>query len=146
MYMVQARSIVEPFAYEEYRKNKIREKLEKERSTRIQKKKLPKVNKQLAERLLEDEGKRASLANPLGDDRFAAMFTNPDFAIDQDSEVWVWVWVGVGVGVGVYGVCVCVVCGWVWCGWVWVGVVCGCVHVYVFLCACLCVASSVCLW
>ena len=83
----QAKSIVEPFAYEEYRKNKIREKLEKERATRIQRKKLPKVNTQLAEKLLEGEGKRANLSNPLGDDRFAAMFTNPDFTIDQDSEV-----------------------------------------------------------
>ena len=77
---------MEPFAYEEYRKNKIREKLE-ERATRIQRKKLPKVNTQLAEKLLEGEGKRANLTNPLGDDRFAAMFTNPDFTIDQDSEV-----------------------------------------------------------
>ena len=78
---------MEPFAYDEYRKNKIKERLEKERTTRIQKKKLPKVNKQLAEKLIEGEGKRASVANPLGDDRFAAMFTNPDFTIDQESEV-----------------------------------------------------------
>lgn len=34
----QARSIAQPFAYEEYRKNKIREKIEEERQNRVQKK------------------------------------------------------------------------------------------------------------
>ena len=57
---------------------------------------LPKVNKQLAERLLEDSstpGKssnpadlQASTQNPIGDDRFAALFTNPDFEVDEASE------------------------------------------------------------
>jgi ribosome biogenesis protein ENP2 len=81
----KAKSIVDPFAYEEYRKSKIKEKIDKERGTRVQKKKLPKVNKDLAEKLLSGK-KGLSEANPLGDDRFAAMFSNPEFAIDQESE------------------------------------------------------------
>lgn len=34
----QARAVAQPFAYEEYRKNKIREKIEEERQNRVQKK------------------------------------------------------------------------------------------------------------
>ena len=62
--------------------------------------KLPKVNRQLAERLLEEDsppGKPATAAaaagdaqanpqNPIGDDRFAALFTDPDFEVDEASE------------------------------------------------------------
>ncbi|XP_065898622.1 nucleolar protein 10-like isoform X2 [Dysidea avara] len=81
----KVKAIVEPFAYEEYRKNKIREKIEEQRATRIRRKKLPKVNKQLAEKLLDGEEKEPT-ENPLGDDRFKEMFTNPDFQIDEESE------------------------------------------------------------
>ena len=60
--------------------------------------KLPKVNKHLAERLLEEssalpgESSTPSAAqqtnpqNPIGDDRFAALFTNPDYEVDEGSE------------------------------------------------------------
>lgn len=27
------------------------------------------------------------VSNPLGDDRFSAMFSNPDFQVDEESEV-----------------------------------------------------------
>jgi len=27
------------------------------------------------------------VSNPLGDDRFAAMFSNPDYQVDEESEV-----------------------------------------------------------
>jgi ribosome biogenesis protein ENP2 len=65
---------------------------------------LPKVNKHLAERLLEESsappGKSSTPAantgaaaaeqtnpqNPIGDDRFAALFTNPDYEVDEASE------------------------------------------------------------
>lgn len=66
--------------------------------------KLPKVNKQLAEKLLDYPEKEPvrhfvclviksqtfivmQTDNPLGDDRFKEMFTNPDFQIDEESEV-----------------------------------------------------------
>ena len=66
--------------------------------------KLPKVNRQLAEKLLEDSskpggrGKRPAPTtavagvkegadgNPLGDPRFAAMFTDPDYEVEETSE------------------------------------------------------------
>lgn len=65
--------------------------------------KLPKVNRQLAERLLEEGstpsksstpsdanaaggGAQSNPTNPIGDDRFAALFTNPDFEVDEASE------------------------------------------------------------
>lgn len=88
----KAKSIVEPFAYEEYKKNKIREKIEEERASRIRMSKMPKVNKQLAEKLLEVKAKKkeevsdSGVMNPLGDDRFASMFTNKDFQVDFESE------------------------------------------------------------
>jgi len=88
----KAKSIVEPFAYEEYRKNKIKEKIEEERASRIKMSKIPKVNKQLAEKLIEAKTKKngemedEGIKNPLGDDRFASMFTNKDFQVDMESE------------------------------------------------------------
>ena len=61
--------------------------------------KLPKVNKHLAERLLEESSalpgessanagaaQRTNPQNPIGDDRFAALFTNPDYEVDEASE------------------------------------------------------------
>lgn len=29
----------------------------------------------------------SDVSNPLGDDRFSAMFLNPDFQVDEESEV-----------------------------------------------------------
>ena len=44
------------------------------------------MNRDLAEKLLTGK-KGGNEANPLGDDRFAAMFSNPDFIVDPESEV-----------------------------------------------------------
>jgi ribosome biogenesis protein ENP2 len=84
------RAVANPFEYEEYRKKKVREKMEEKRASRIapkQKKKT--VNAELAERL---EGKSASknkagmaAKSLLEDDRFGSLFKNPDFAIDEDD-------------------------------------------------------------
>ncbi|XP_035953454.1 nucleolar protein 10 isoform X3 [Halichoerus grypus] len=87
--------MVNPFAYEEYRKDKIRQKIEETRAQRVQLKKLPKVNKELALKLIEEEEERQkstwkkkvkSLPNILTDDRFKVMFENPDFQVDEESE------------------------------------------------------------
>ncbi|XP_036119100.1 nucleolar protein 10 isoform X2 [Molossus molossus] len=87
--------MVNPFAYEEYRKDKIRQKIEETRAQRVQLKKLPKVNKELALKLIEEEEDRQkstwkkkvkSLPNILTDDRFKVMFENPDFQVDEESE------------------------------------------------------------
>uniref|UniRef100_A0AAA9S9A0 Nucleolar protein 10 n=1 Tax=Bos taurus TaxID=9913 RepID=A0AAA9S9A0_BOVIN len=87
--------MLNPFAYEEYRKDKIRQKIEETRAQRVQLKKLPKVNKELALKLIEEEEEKQkstwkkkvkSLPNILTDDRFKVMFENPDFQVDEESE------------------------------------------------------------
>nr|XP_015824640.2 nucleolar protein 10 isoform X1 [Nothobranchius furzeri] len=92
----KVKSMANPFAYEEYRKEKIRQKIEESRTQRVQVKKLPKVNKDLALKLMEegdDEAEEAprkkkgkALPSILGDDRFKVMFENPDFQVDEQSE------------------------------------------------------------
>ncbi|CAN6484882.1 unnamed protein product [Victoria cruziana] len=101
----RALSLADPFAYDSYRKQRIQEKMEKDRAARITiKRKLPKVNKVLAARLLENaEGDESQLnaadANAkkskkkkglgdelLKDERFAAIFEDKDFEIDERSS------------------------------------------------------------
>ncbi len=86
----QVKTFVDPFAYDKYRKEKIKSKIELERASRIKTKKLPKVNKQLAEKLMENsemkQKKKENYANALEDKRFSALFENPDFEIDEESE------------------------------------------------------------
>ncbi|KAK7504031.1 hypothetical protein BaRGS_00004763 [Batillaria attramentaria] len=66
----KAKSIADPFAYEEYRKDQVRKKIEEDRTNRVKTSKLP---------------SKAGV-NPLKDDRFKLMFENPDFQIDTMSE------------------------------------------------------------
>ncbi|KAL6004521.1 hypothetical protein ACLOJK_005075 [Asimina triloba] len=96
----------EPFAYDTYIEKRKQEKLEAERASRITiKRKLPKVNRVLAARLLEDEEaqegelendddttakkkskKRKGLSSELlKDGRFAMMFEDKDFQVDELS-------------------------------------------------------------
>ncbi|KAM6368091.1 nucleolar protein 10 isoform 2-T2 [Alca torda] len=91
----KAKMMANPFAYEEYRREKIRQKIEETRAQRVQLKKLPKVNKELALKLIEEEGeeqqvtrkrKQKNLPSLLKDDRFKVMFENPDFQVDEQSE------------------------------------------------------------
>jgi len=84
------RAVANPFEYEEYRKKKIRDKMEEKRGSRIAPKKQKKaVNSTLADRLESKagEGKKASKAakNLLTDDRFGSLFNNPDYQIDEDD-------------------------------------------------------------
>ncbi|KAG8580183.1 hypothetical protein GDO81_007185, partial [Engystomops pustulosus] len=90
----KVKAMVNPFAYEEYRKEKIRQKIEETRAQRVQIKKLPKVNKELALKLMEEEEgvvpinkkKPKKMANILSDNRFKVMFENPDYQVDEESE------------------------------------------------------------
>lgn len=105
----KAKAIANPFAYEEYRQKTIREKLDAERAARISvKKKLPKVNRELAARLLAGGGADTVVSDEenievpseavkkdvqrkklntslLKDDRFAAIFKNEAFEVDEDA-------------------------------------------------------------
>ncbi|KAL9112942.1 MAG: hypothetical protein Q9227_002806 [Pyrenula ochraceoflavens] len=109
----EARLIANPSSWEEERVKRIREKIEKERESRIRgkKKTTARVNRKMAERLLEQEEKNerrrarkliedgkgegdASRPNLeqeqskglLGDSRFARLFQDEDFAIDETSR------------------------------------------------------------
>ncbi|KAM3571815.1 hypothetical protein VYU27_006153 [Nannochloropsis oceanica] len=92
-------AVSQPAAFEEWRKAKVKERLDAKRTSRISfQKELPTVNRALAERLLkmgnkkkreegrqEEEGGKAGGKNPLGDDRFASLFTRTDFQVDEQS-------------------------------------------------------------
>ncbi|ERN19337.1 nucleolar protein 10 [Amborella trichopoda] len=101
----KAQACTDPFAYDAYRQQRIQEKMEAERAARVtMKRKLPKVNKKLAARLLEDaedaelniDGdtaakkksakKKKGLANEiLQDKRFSVLFENKEFEVDEFS-------------------------------------------------------------
>lgn len=95
----KARSVANPFDYQEYKKNKIRDTIQKKQASRISasKVKLPKINKAFADQLLNstsDGSKKkkneivrenATTSNPLGDDRFGGMFEDDDFEVDFTS-------------------------------------------------------------
>lgn len=52
----QLRSIADPFEYDQYRKQKIKEQLEEQTANRIAaKRKMPKINAKVATRLLEEK-------------------------------------------------------------------------------------------
>lgn len=92
----RVKAVANPFEYEEWQKNKLKERLDAKRSSRIAPKESdargPKaaVNPEFAERLqhkAEDSTKAGKVAkNVLSDDRFGSLFTNPDFQINEADE------------------------------------------------------------
>lgn len=88
----QLKAASQPFTQEEYKKTRVKEKLEAKRAERIVvKRSLPQVNKELAremqQELQEGEGKRKAAAERvLGDQRFTALFKEKDFQIDTKAE------------------------------------------------------------
>ena len=92
----RVKAVANPFAYEDYRKKKLKERLEAKRSSRIapkqgaNKKSKAAVNPDLAERLqekAESDTKAGKVASKLlGDDRFGSLFTDSAFAIDEKDE------------------------------------------------------------
>jgi ribosome biogenesis protein ENP2 len=78
------RAVSKPFEYEEYRIQKIREKIEEKRQSRITaRKRLPKVNQRLAERMLAKKATKES--SEITDDRFSALFKREEFQQDEES-------------------------------------------------------------
>jgi ribosome biogenesis protein ENP2 len=92
----------EPHAYEKYVQNQVTSKIDAKRANRITvSKRLPGVNKDLAQLLLNQPKQKRELqdfdgdgqadkaqgmiSNPLGDDRFGDMFTRPEYQIDTES-------------------------------------------------------------
>ncbi|XP_050077174.1 nucleolar protein 10 [Anopheles maculipalpis] len=88
----KAKAVSDSFAFDGFRKEKIRKQIEASRPARLQlKSALPKVNRELAQHLMQEEhmsnAKRSAIAKGLlGDDRFKQMFDNPDFEIDKQAE------------------------------------------------------------
>ncbi|XP_076441334.1 nucleolar protein 10-like [Babylonia areolata] len=94
------KSIAEPFSYEQFRKDQIRKKIDEQTDSQLKivKRKLPKVNKDLAYRLQQEAEQMASGemskkkkmkragTNLLEDQRFGALFEDRDFQIDPTSE------------------------------------------------------------
>lgn len=93
----KVRAVAKPFEYNEYRSQKIKERMEEKRTSRIAPKTHPnekkisaRVNPELASRLqskASDRTKAGRAAKALvEDDRFGSLFSNPDFKIDEDAE------------------------------------------------------------
>ena len=103
----EARLIADPFIWEDERAKRIREKIDKERESRIRgNKSKVKVNRELAEKMLaRDEKRRANKHKQrpaeegederqvpeetdglLNDTRFSALFRDEDFAVDHNSR------------------------------------------------------------
>ncbi|KAF6840211.1 WD repeat protein [Colletotrichum plurivorum] len=84
----QARLIANPYVWEEERTKRIKEKVEKERASRIRGNKKVKVNQKLVDKLLKKQENREVVdekAGILGDDRFSKLFEDEAFAIDETS-------------------------------------------------------------
>jgi len=91
----KVRAVANPFEYDEYRKKKIKEKIDEKQASRIAPKKRKKsvtVNADLASRLEakaskgDKAGKTAKAM--LEDSRFASLFENPDFYVDEQEEAF----------------------------------------------------------
>lgn len=86
----KAKAVADPFAFDRFRKDKIRQQIEAARPARLTiKSNLPKVNQELALKYMDDKQsagkKKKGSTNLLDDSRFGAMFANPDFAIDKNA-------------------------------------------------------------
>lgn len=86
----KAKLATDPYSFERYRKEKIKKKLEESRPPRLQvKSDVPKVNQEIALKFIsmeEEAKKKSKTPNLLKDDRFKAMFENPEFEVDKDTE------------------------------------------------------------
>ncbi|XP_076220571.1 nucleolar protein 10 lethal (2) 34Fd [Nomia melanderi] len=85
----KARDVMKPFEFEEYKKRRIQQKIQETCGSRVQIQKMPSVNKELALKLMDAESnakKKKNASNILKDDRFKALFSNPDFQVDTNSE------------------------------------------------------------
>lgn len=97
----KAKAIANPFAYTDYREKEAKEKLAKESGSRIRATmKLPKVNKLLATKMMMEDAKARRKAVAAGEDvseapttpgalkdnRFADLFIDPEFQVDESTN------------------------------------------------------------
>jgi len=85
----EARLISNPYIFEDERAKRIKEKVEKERESRIRGGKKVKVNQNLVDKMLKKQERREKVDEDkgvLGDDRFTKLFEDEEFAIDEKSR------------------------------------------------------------
>lgn len=88
----KALSSSNPFSFEKYRKEKIKQQIEESRPARLQvKSEVPKINKDIALKFMDMEQNKDAKTkkqppNLLQDQRFQAMFKDPDFEVDKSTE------------------------------------------------------------
>ncbi|PBP25660.1 WD repeat protein [Diplocarpon rosae] len=85
----EARLIANPYIWDEERTKRVKEKVEKERATRIRGSKKVKVNQNLVDKLLKKQERREKVDEAmgiLGDSRFGRLFDDDEFAVDERSR------------------------------------------------------------
>ena len=85
----EARLIANPYIWDEERTKRVKEKVEKERATRIRGSKKVKVNQNLVDKLLKRQERREKVDEGmgiLGDSRFGKLFEDDEFAVDERSR------------------------------------------------------------
>ncbi|KAH7319771.1 WD repeat protein [Stachybotrys elegans] len=85
----QARLITNPYVFEEERMKRVKDKVEKERASRIRGSKKVKVNQRMVDKILKKQENRDVVdtkAGLLGDDRFGKLFEDEEFAVDETSR------------------------------------------------------------
>jgi len=85
----EARLIANPYIWDEERTKRVKEKVEKERASRIRGSKKVKVNQNLVDKMLKRQERRQKVDEDmgvLGDSRFGKLFEDEDFAVDERSR------------------------------------------------------------
>lgn len=85
----QARLIANPYVWDDERTKRVKEKVEKERASRIRGGKKVKVNQNLVDKMLKRQERREKVdenMGVLGDDRFGKLFEDEEFAVDERSR------------------------------------------------------------
>ncbi|KAF7858853.1 hypothetical protein EAF04_008895 [Stromatinia cepivora] len=85
----QAKLIANPYVFEDERNKRVKEKIERERASRIRGGKKVKVNQNLVDKVLKRQERREKVdetAGVLGDSRFGKLFEDEDFAVDERSR------------------------------------------------------------
>ena len=85
----EARLIANPYIWEDERNKRVKEKVEKERESRIRGSKKVKVNQNLVDKMLKKQERRQKVDEDmgiLGDQRFGKLFEDEEFAVDEKSR------------------------------------------------------------
>ncbi len=85
----EARLIANPYIWDEERTKRVKEKVEKERASRIRGSKKVKVNQNLVDKMLKRQERRQKVdenVGVLGDSRFGKLFEDEDFTVDERSR------------------------------------------------------------